>query len=208
MVLYPAINLSEYRAKGSSHKYITMINPIDMKGGLMFKSIAKMMPKSKFLAKVGWRNLRKNGTWDIRKLNHIAKTYKAKLLIPEEHSIVLPNIWLVNNELTMNEIYGLTKILLVPSIYEETFCRVIIEAMSNSIPVIASNIGGIPEAMGGAGILIDDFLDVNNWMYKINKLTNDKKYYKQLSSECKKRAGRYDYVKEVKKLEKAMMAIL
>jgi glycosyltransferase involved in cell wall biosynthesis len=38
----------------------------------------------------------------------------------------------------------------------EGYCLPLIEAMSHGVPVIARDIGGMPEAMGGAGMLFDD----------------------------------------------------
>lgn len=53
-------------------------------------------------------------------------------------------------------IYSAADILIVPSISEEGFGRVIMEALACSTPVIASNLGAIPEAMDDTvGRLID-----------------------------------------------------
>lgn len=43
--------------------------------------------------------------------------------------------------------YNASNVLIIPSINEEGFGRVIIEALSCGIPVIGSNLGGIPEAI-------------------------------------------------------------
>lgn len=56
--------------------------------------------------------------------------------------------------------YNAADILVVPSISEEGFGRVIIEALSCGTPVIASNRGGIPEAVDkSVGILIEPKVD-------------------------------------------------
>lgn len=54
------------------------------------------------------------------------------------------------------EYYVGLDMLIAPSIVVETFCRVIAEAQSCGVPVIASNIGGVPEAMvaGKTGLLV------------------------------------------------------
>lgn len=52
--------------------------------------------------------------------------------------------------------YNCADVLIVPSTHEEGFGRVILEALSCGLPVIASNRGGIPEALSEkVGILID-----------------------------------------------------
>lgn len=47
------------------------------------------------------------------------------------------------------EIYQLSDILVVPSLWLEAFGLVIVEAMACGIPVIASRVGGIPEILSG-----------------------------------------------------------
>ncbi|MGD9782261.1 MAG: glycosyltransferase [Kiritimatiellia bacterium] len=38
----------------------------------------------------------------------------------------------------------------------EGYCLPVVEAMSKGVPVLARNVGGVPEAMDGAGVLFDD----------------------------------------------------
>ena len=47
-------------------------------------------------------------------------------------------------------------IIVIPSIWEEPFGLVAAEAMSNSMCIIASKVGGIPEIIGDNGILIEN----------------------------------------------------
>ena len=52
--------------------------------------------------------------------------------------------------------YNASDILIVPSTHDEGFGRVILEALSSGVPVIASNRGGIKEAIDNeVGILVD-----------------------------------------------------
>lgn len=54
------------------------------------------------------------------------------------------------------EYYNASDVLVVPSVHEEGFGRVILEALSCGLPVVASNRGGIKEALSPeAGVLID-----------------------------------------------------
>jgi glycosyltransferase involved in cell wall biosynthesis len=46
--------------------------------------------------------------------------------------------------------------LFVTASRHEGFCLPTVEAMVRGVPVLARNAGGIPEAMGGAGVLFDD----------------------------------------------------
>jgi glycosyltransferase involved in cell wall biosynthesis len=56
------------------------------------------------------------------------------------------------------EIYRGFDVLAVPSLPQpgllEQFCRVAVEAMASGVPVVASNIGALPEVVGDAGVLV------------------------------------------------------
>lgn len=80
-------------------------------------------------------------------------------------------------QMDMNNIWNETKLLIVPSIVEEAFGRVIVEASIRGIPAIAHNRGGIAEALNGSGILLDN-LDVNIWKKAITKCNNINFYTK------------------------------
>ncbi len=56
--------------------------------------------------------------------------------------------------------YNAADVVILPSIYEEGFGRVILESLSCGIPVIASNRGGVPEALDqSVGILVEPKID-------------------------------------------------
>jgi glycosyltransferase involved in cell wall biosynthesis len=67
----------------------------------------------------------------------------------------LPTIGIADNTAEVRLVYERSKIILFPSVWFETAGKVILEANANGIPVLASNIGGIPEMMDGAGYLFD-----------------------------------------------------
>jgi len=51
--------------------------------------------------------------------------------------------------------YAYADVFVCPSVWQEPFPLVILEAMACGIPIIASDRGGIPEAIGNAGLLIN-----------------------------------------------------
>jgi glycosyltransferase involved in cell wall biosynthesis len=63
------------------------------------------------------------------------------------------NIVLANPVSEPSRIYGVTRILLVPSLIEASG-RVAAEALLNGIPVIASDRGGLPETLRGGGFVL------------------------------------------------------
>ena len=95
---------------------------------------------------------------------------------------VLHNVTLLSPQKDMREIYGKCRLLLVPSVWEEAYGRVATEAQVSGIPVIASTRGGLPEAVGSGGILLDPAGPIEPWVNSVRKLWSDKTYYKELSA--------------------------
>ena len=106
------------------------------------------------------------------------------------------NITYLGDTTDLESFYGEISLLLVPSIIPEGFSRVIVEASMNAIPVIANRIGGIPEALGASGILIDiepsEENMVSKYMSAITKLFNDPDAYEKYSRKAMERAQAYE----------------
>jgi glycosyltransferase involved in cell wall biosynthesis len=80
--------------------------------------------------------------------------------------------------------YNAADIFIVPSIYEEGFGRVILEALSCGTPVIASNKGGIPEALSSSvGIFVEP--NVNEIQRQIRCLYEHPEQLKHLRTSCR-----------------------
>jgi glycosyltransferase involved in cell wall biosynthesis len=85
--------------------------------------------------------------------------------------------------------YNTADIFCVPSQYEEGFGRVAMEAIACSVPVVASNKGGIPEALDNTvSILVEP--TVNNLKRAIAELYQDKELYAKLQANCRNYAER------------------
>jgi hypothetical protein len=67
---------------------------------------------------------------------------------------------------------GKTKILLIPSLCEETFCRVGYEAMINKIPILSSRNGNLKYLLKDYAIFVDDY-DIKQWKNNIEELYNN-----------------------------------
>lgn len=146
---------------------ITFINPVKEKGADFVLELARNMPEEQFLAVEGW--------------------YKND----EFYDNMPTNIKYYPLQMEMDNIWKQTRILIVPSVVEEAFGRVIVEASLRGIPVIAHNIGGISEALNGAGILLDS-LDVNLWIKAISicKNENNYKHFQNLAYNCSQKLTR------------------
>lgn len=91
------------------------------------------------------------------------------------------NIHLRRRVLDMRSVYGHAKLLLVPSICEEAWGRVVTEAHMCGIPVLASNRGGLPESVGPGGILMDVDASIQEWGQALSRMWDDPAEYARLS---------------------------
>lgn len=90
------------------------------------------------------------------------------------------------------DFYARSRVILVPSLWEESFGRVAAEALTNGLPVLATRRGALPETLGGAGLLFDvpepyttQLLDVPTagevagWVEAIERLYDDEAFYQE-----------------------------
>lgn len=150
--VYPFIDLSSYRVRDKDvpDKYITYINPTYLKGVDIFRKIVKKLPRKKFIV-VGK---------GIEKLKNMPN-----------------NVTCFDWRDDVRDIYKKTSIVLFPSIWDEPFGRVSIEAGINGIPTVASNRGGLAESVGKGGILIDNPYNINAWLSALERIESDRKYF-------------------------------
>ncbi|HIE24154.1 MAG TPA: glycosyltransferase family 1 protein [Candidatus Korarchaeota archaeon] len=85
----------------------------------------------------------------------------------------------------MPEVYAASDVVIIPSLYE-TFCSVALEAMACGTPVVASNVGSLPEVVGEAGILCKP--NPESIAEAIKKLWFDKELLENLRWKGPKRA--------------------
>jgi glycosyltransferase involved in cell wall biosynthesis len=163
-----------------------MFNPLTRKGGAIFKSLTKKFPEKKFAVVYGWSSLKndvdsKEFSDDlIRKIcESLGIEFTGKKPMYTDLTDC-NNITILQPTEDVWKIYAKTRILLVPSQWEEAFGRVAIEGMVNNIPVIASNVAGLEDAIGNGGILIKDYTNVEEWAKELIKL-DDLDYYEKIA---------------------------
>jgi len=109
----------------------------------------------------------------------------------------------VKNE-NLSVYYNAANLLVAPSLHEEGFGRVVLEALSCGTPVIASNVGGLSEALDpSVGILIDPRVDAIK--DAILKLYNDRGKLEVLSKNCKEYAERRFSERNAKLIEESYL---
>ncbi|MGH9722595.1 MAG: thioesterase domain-containing protein [Bryobacteraceae bacterium] len=164
-----------------ANDFVTIVNPCAVKGIAIFLALADRMPDVKFAAVPTW------GT--------IAEDLAAMRQ--------RPNITVLEPADNIDVILARTRVLLVPSVWAEARSRIIVEAMMRGVPVMAANVGGIPEAMMGLDYLlpvlpiekyrpqVDQQMvpiaevpeqDVGPWQAALAELLSDRNRYEKLAN--------------------------
>ncbi|MEU6404000.1 glycosyltransferase [Streptomyces sp. NPDC046985] len=121
---------------------VLMINPVPAKGSELLHRLIRLMPEQHFTLIEGW--------WDT------TADFAAH-----------PNVTYVPRVYDMGTLYRKHRLLLVPSVVEDAFPRVIIEAALHGVPSIGTDRGGIPEAIGDAGIVLPGAAGPETWVRAI-----------------------------------------
>ncbi len=103
----------------------------------------------------------------------------------------LPNVTCLGWTDDMRSVFERTRILLMPSVWEEPFGRLPVEAGAYGIPTLASTRGGLPEAVGDGGALIDPLDDIAQWTRQIAALDSED-HYATLSAAARRHAARFE----------------
>lgn len=86
--------------------------------------------------------------------------------------------------------------IVAQSSHVDGFCLAAVEGMAAGCPVIVSDIDGLRDVVGGAGLLCPHG-DAEAFASAIRRLTEDKAYAAQVAQACQERAAQYDISKMV-----------
>lgn len=170
-VIHPMVDANKYQTQ-TSRENVTYINPHPSKGVDIVLAAARACPDIPFAIYKSWP---------------LSVEERASL---NEKLSGLSNVKLHPPTRDMKSVYGKARILMAPSKWQEAYGRVASEAQFNGIPVIASNRGGLPEAVGDGGILLDPDGPIEPWINAVRRLWDDKEYYKDLSEKAQAYAQR------------------
>jgi glycosyltransferase involved in cell wall biosynthesis len=80
----------------------------------------------------------------------------------------------------MRKVYRRAKLVVAPSQWIETWGRIATEAHFSGIPVLASDSGGLREAVGPGGICVPRDADLSVWLEAFSAIWDDATRYRQL----------------------------
>lgn len=166
----------------TKNKYVTMINIHKLKGGeLLLKLMEKHMdiPFIVIQSEYGSEEL------DNRIKNFIQERNQQNNLIRSIYYTRLS---------CLKSVFQRSRIVIVPTLVDETFCKVINESMLNGIPVITSGYGNTGNLLNNDPHFVINPEHVNAWSDRLRQLYDDcdklttashtmKEYYKLFSEE-------------------------
>jgi glycosyltransferase involved in cell wall biosynthesis len=175
------LNWERVHCPAIDRRYVTFVNPQPDKGVFVFARIAaelgRCRPDILLLVvegrgQAGW--LRRTGL-DLASAG---------------------NLFQMANTPDPRDFYRVSRLVLMPSLWRESFARVPVEALLNGIPVLASRRGGLPETLAEAGFLLDipehytpetrevpTAAEVAPWVETILRLWDDAAFYE---AECRR----------------------
>jgi glycosyltransferase involved in cell wall biosynthesis len=172
------------------NRFVSMVNPCAVKGISIFLALAERFPALEFAAVPAWGTT----TADLAALR---KLRNITVLAPFDD---------------IDDLLRQTRVMLAPSVWAEARSRVILESMSRGVPVMASDVGGLAEAMLGMDYLlpvnpvtryrpmVDELMvpaveippqDVQPWATVLDRLLTDRAHYENLSARARDAALQY-----------------
>jgi surfactin synthase thioesterase subunit len=188
------------------NEFVTMVNPCAVKGISIFLALAGEFPNLFFAAVPTW------GT------NH-----EDRVAMRDRR-----NITVVRPADDIDALLEWTRVLLVPSLWAEARSRIVVEAMLRGVPVMASNVGGIPEAKMGVPYLLpvnpivryqphlDEQMvpeadvpsqDIAPWREALSRLVTDRVHYADIAARSRQAAMEYAARLSVEPLESLLLEV-
>ncbi len=153
-VVPPVIAAENYMADGGVGRgeKVLFVNPTPVKGVEIMFALAAHCPDVSFLVVESW-GLEPN--WQR---------------LCQMRARALGNVQWLGATDNMQAVYAQARLLLMPSVWEESFGRTAVEAQLNGIPVLASQRGALADTIGAGGIAVDPHAPVLAWAQALRHL--------------------------------------
>lgn len=150
-VIPPVVRPEGYLAAGTGDK-VLFVNPTPIKGVQRMFELAAHCPDLEFLVVESW-NLEPN--WRALCQQRAQQLGNVQWRAPADD---------------MRTVYAQGRVLLMPSVWEESFGRTVVEAQLNGLPVLASNRGALPQNVGAGGLTLDPHAPLQAWATALRRL--------------------------------------
>jgi glycosyltransferase involved in cell wall biosynthesis len=162
----------------TSSKFITWMHIHPLKGGTIVTSLMCILHEFPFQAiECEMPRYRTNVTDTIKEIAASRSASDPPILIKERQE-------------DPSDIYRKTKVLLIPSIVDETFSRVSLEGLAHGIPIITTGSGYIKEMVGDGGIVLGMDSPIEEWAFNVRMLYSNDVVYKDISRRARLRYER------------------
>jgi glycosyltransferase involved in cell wall biosynthesis len=159
-VVIPPLVRPERVRTGTSRSRVLFVNPVLKKGVDVVFELAKTRPDIPFDVVESWPLSRQS--WD-------RLTARAR---------ALSNVNIHRADIDPSRLYRHAKIVLVPSMWEESWGRVVTEAHCSGIPALASDRGGLRESVGPGGMLVGHEAPFEHWRVALSSMWDDAATYR------------------------------
>lgn len=187
-------------------KYVTFVNPQPQKGVFFFaglyQQLSRAAPEIEFLIVEG----RAGTKW-------------LDMAIPQWRQ--QGNIRFMSATPDPRRFYEVSRVILMPSLWQETFSRVPVEAFVNGIPVVASDRGGLPENCRQAGFalpipmrcvpeqaVVPTAAEVAPWCELVLRLCRDRAFWEQESARARAAAEEFSESIIAARHEAALLGVI
>ena len=150
-VIPPIVDAERYLAPHTGEQ-VLFVNPTPIKGVEILFALAAACPELPFLVYESW---------------NLAPAWREHC---QQRACALGNVCWQAPTLDMRQAYAQACALLMPSIWEESFGRTVIEAQLNGLPVLASSRGALPSLVGDSGFTLDPHAPIADWAQALRQL--------------------------------------
>jgi hypothetical protein len=152
---------------------VVMVNPTLMKGVEIFFRLAEARPERRFIA---------IESWDINDRWRLILSNRAR---------AVGNVELWPTATDMRPAYRAARLVLMPSVHEEIYGRVVAEAQLSGIPALTSDRGELPAVVGGGGLTVPVDAGIETWLAALDRIL-DPAAYAAFSAAARTEAGRIE----------------
>lgn len=153
-VVLPVLRADGYLSQANRQmgQSVLFINPVQIKGSEIAFALAASCPDIAF-------TFIESETLDARWQRYV-----------QQRAAALGNVTCLPATDDMRPVYAQAGMLLMPSIGEEAFGRIAMEAQLNGLPVLASNCGALSEVVGAGGVTLDPNAPLADWVAALREM--------------------------------------